>query len=160
MLLSRNQDGARRLEATLFRVDGAVKRILVGTSRPTRDPAALMGLFRERMAALGEDGLDTGYGFDLIRLGVIGAEPMKPVQDGLVDDGDPRDADLADLADRLGARLGLRRVLRFADHDTHIPEFAVTALPAAQMPQGKLPALAQSNHEASALPADPAVRTS
>ena len=149
VLLSRNQEGARRLEATLFRVDGAVKRIVIGTSRPTRDPQALMALFRERIAAIGEDGLDTGYGFDLIRLGVTGADPMKPFQDGGLVEDDPRNDDLADLADRLGARLGLRRVLRVADHDTHIPEFAVTALPAAQRPaqSSRGPALTETTRE-------------
>jgi protein ImuB len=39
--------------------------------------------------------------------------------------------DLSDLIDRLGARFGLRRVTRLASIDTHWPEFAVTAVPAA-----------------------------
>lgn len=39
---------------------------------------------------------------------------------------------MAELADRLGARLGLQRVLRLAPHDTHLPECAVVALPAAR----------------------------
>jgi protein ImuB len=46
--------------------------------------------------------------------------------------GSDHSADLADLIDRLGARLGLRRVLRFEQNETHIPEFAVAAIPAAQ----------------------------
>ena len=37
--------------------------------------------------------------------------------------------DLADLIDRLGARLGVRRVMRLERADTHWPEFAVTARP-------------------------------
>ena len=132
-LLSRNREGARRIEVSLFRVDGVVKRLTVGTGRPTRDPDTIMGLFRERIAGLGEDGLDTGYGFDLIRLGVVSAETLNPVQDGLTTDRDAfGEADLADLADRLGARLGVHRVLCVEDHGTHIPEFAVVALPAAQ----------------------------
>ena len=39
---------------------------------------------------------------------------------------------MAELADRLGARLGLQRVLRLAPHDAHLPECAVVALPAAR----------------------------
>jgi protein ImuB len=42
--------------------------------------------------------------------------------------------DLADLVDRLGARLGLRRVLRAQPHDTHIPEFAVAWVEASRAP--------------------------
>ena len=38
--------------------------------------------------------------------------------------------ELAHLIDRLGARFGLRRVTRLVPHDTHIPEYAVAAVPA------------------------------
>ncbi len=131
-LLSRHHRGARRMEATLFRVDGAVKRLVIGTSRPTHSPETILALFRERIARLDEEGLDTGYGFDLIRLAVLMAEPLAPVQDALVEDPEGLGGNLAELADRLGARLGLKRVLRFAHHGTHIPEFAVVALPSAQ----------------------------
>ncbi len=86
--LARRGEGARTVEASFFRVDGAVKHLRLGTSRPTRDPEALFRLFRERIAALGEDGLDTGYGFDLIRLAVAEAERLDARQDGL----DPEDA--------------------------------------------------------------------
>ena len=132
--LARQGQGARRVAASFFRVDGAVKHLALGTSRPTREPEALLALFREKLAAIGEDGLDTGYGFDLIRLAVTEAERLDARQEDLAGD-DParsRDAAMADLADRLGARLGLRRVLRLAPHDTHVPECAVVALPAAR----------------------------
>ena len=39
-------------------------------------------------------------------------------------------AELAHLVDRLGARFGLRRVTRPVPQDSHIPEFAVAAVPA------------------------------
>ena len=129
--LARRGEGARRVAASFFRVDGALKHLQIGTSRPTRDPEALFGLFRERLAALGEDGLDTGYGFDLIRLAVTDSEPLDARQDGLDPEDAPAGSDAAtDLADRLGARLGLRRVLRLTARDSHVPECAVVALPA------------------------------
>ena len=37
-------------------------------------------------------------------------------------------ADAAGIAQRLGARFGLRRVTRLMPQDTHIPEFAVAAV--------------------------------
>ena len=151
VLLSRRNEGAREVEATLFRVDGEVRRIAVGTSRPTRDPDAIMTLLRERIAAIGEDGLDTGYGFDLIRLGVSHAEPLKTFQNGLIDDPDRGSGDLAELIDRLGARLGLRRVLRVNDQGSHIPEFAVMAVPAAHAAPAASPA-AQARETPSSRP--------
>ena len=42
------------------------------------------------------------------------------------------DAELWHLIDRLGARFGPRRVTRLVPQDTHIPEFAVAALPASR----------------------------
>jgi len=135
LLLEREGVGARRLEAVFYRVDGAVKRVTAGTSRPLRDPARIFALLRERLALLGEDGLDTGYGFDVLRLCASAAERLDDEQNPLGLDGDMLGAyeasDLADLVDRLGARLGLRRVLRLYPQDAHLPEFAIAAMPAA-----------------------------
>ena len=80
--LERRGDGARRLELTLFRTDGALRRIAAGTSRPLRDPAEIRALFVERLAALA-DALDPGFGFDMARLSVLVAEPCPPEQIGI-----------------------------------------------------------------------------
>jgi protein ImuB len=48
----------------------------------------------------------------------------------------PAGEDLARLIDRLGARLGLRRVTRFAMRESHIPEFAVASIPASSLSPG------------------------
>ena len=74
--LERRGDGARRIELTLFRTDGVVRRIAAGTSRPLRDPDEIRALFVERLAALA-DALDPGFGFDMARLSVIVAEPAR-----------------------------------------------------------------------------------
>jgi protein ImuB len=139
-LLARHGEGARRLEASLFRVDGAVKHFEVGTSRPLREPGLIAKLFRERFeaASIANDGdpFDAGYGFDVIRLAALAVERKAPEQTGWSDreafssEADAA-ADLADLIDRLGARLGLKRVTRLAFNATHAPEFAVIATPAA-----------------------------
>ena len=71
--LERRGDGARRLELTLFRTDGEVRRLATGTSRPLRDPVQIRALFVERLAALA-DALDPGFGFDMARLAVAVAE--------------------------------------------------------------------------------------
>ncbi len=148
-LLERAGVGARRLEAVFFRVDGAVKRLTAGTSRPLRDPVRLAALLAERLAAVAEEGLDTGYGFDVIRLSAIEVESAPPPQTTFTAPprGGADDQDLADLLDRLGARLGLRRVLRLHAEAAHLPEFAVAAVPAAAA-QGRPPAAACPPQEA------------
>jgi protein ImuB len=83
-------------------------------------------LFTEKLAVVGE-ACDPGFGFDVIRLSALAVERCDPVQTGLaVPD---HDVEFAHLVDRLGARFGLRRVVRLMPQDTHIPEFAVAAVP-------------------------------
>jgi protein ImuB len=125
--LERRGDGARRIELTLFRTDGALRRIAAGTSRPLRDPDDIRALFTERLAALA-DTLDPGFGFDMARLSVLVAEPCPPEQIGI---GGAEDAAERDrLVDRLSARLGVRRVRQMIAQDSHIPEIAGACVPA------------------------------
>ena len=133
LLLERRGVGARGLEAAFYRVDGVVRHVAAGTSRPLRDPVRILALLRERLAALGEDGLDTGYGFDVLRLCASAVERQGGEQASLagVALAVSKTDDLSDLVDRLGARLGPGRVLRLYSRDRHLPEFAVATAPAA-----------------------------
>ncbi len=130
-LLEKSGLGARRLEAAFYRVDGAVKRLAVGTSRPLRDPARLFGLLRERLDRLAEEGLDTGYGFDVLRLAAVSTERLDDEQRNLDEAASRKAEALADVVDQLGARLGQDRVLRLDLMQRHTPECAVRAAPAA-----------------------------
>ena len=132
-------DGARALQMTLFRVDGAVRRLSVATSRPLRDPRLLCRLFKEKFAVL-TDELDPGFGFDLVRLAVTNADSLAADQQHFIAPGESSD-DVADLIDRLGARFGLRRVIRYVPQETHIPEYAVVAVPAREAQGIKWPAV-------------------
>jgi protein ImuB len=116
-------EGARALQVTLFRVDGAVRRLSVATSKPQRDPRVLCRLFRERFSTL-TDELDPGYGFDVIRLAVTTAEKAEVTQQSLVSNANGSD-DLALLIDRLGVRFGPRRVKHLGFAESHVPEYAV-----------------------------------
>jgi len=129
--LERRGDGARRIELTLFRTDGALRRLAVGCSRPLRDPGQIRTLFAERLAAL-SDAFDPGFGFDMARLSVLVAEPSPPEQIGLGGGEDTAEADR--LVDRLSARLGARRVRRLIARDSHHPEIAAAAVPAHAAP--------------------------
>jgi protein ImuB len=125
--LERRGDGARRIELTLFRTDGAVRRIAAGTSRPLREPAHIRALFVERLATLA-DAFDPGFGFDMARLSVVIAEAAPSEQIGI--DGGKEVDEIARLVDRLNARLGTRRVRRLIAQDSHIPELAAASVPA------------------------------
>jgi nucleotidyltransferase/DNA polymerase involved in DNA repair len=127
-LMERRGEGARLIEAALFRTDGKVQRIAAGTGAPLRDAARIRALFVERLAAIGDE-CDPGFGYDVVRLGALATERCDPAQTGLA--GSDHAAELTHLVDRLGARFGLRRVTRLLPQDTHIPEFAVTAVAAA-----------------------------
>ncbi|BBK31393.1 protein ImuB [Stella humosa] len=127
-LLEERGAGGRVFEASFFRTDGAVRRLVVETGRPSRDRAAVLRLFHERLDGLA-DPLDPGFGFDVIRLGVPVAEPLAPAAPDLDGRAVEREA-VADLVDRLATRLGRDRVLRFVARDTHHPDREAGLVPA------------------------------
>ncbi len=134
-LLLRHGEGARRLDLSLYGIDGRVRHIGAGTSRPLRDPRMIARLFHEKLEAAcaiesEDDPLDAGFGFDVLRLSALSVECLDEEQANWIRPDENQD--LADLIDRLGARLGLRRVTRLALIDRHWPEFAVACVPAAQ----------------------------
>jgi protein ImuB len=126
-VLDRRGEGGRLFQAALFRADGAVHRLELGTGAPLRDPPRIRRLFEERLAVLG-DACHPGFGYDMVRLAALVTERVDPVQSGL--GADDHAEELAHLVDRLGARFGLRRVTRLVPQDMHIPEYAVQAVPA------------------------------
>jgi len=128
-VLERRGEGARLIQLALFRADGQVHRLEIGTAAPLRDPARIRRLFTDRLAALGE-ACDPGFGYDMVRLSALVTERTDPPQTGFACSDTEDDAALAHLVDQLGARFGLRRVTRLEPQDTHIPEFAVMAVPA------------------------------
>jgi protein ImuB len=66
-VLEKRGEGARRLEAVFFRADGAVRRIAIEMGVPTREPAVIERLFREKLDTLA-DPLDPGISFLVDRL--------------------------------------------------------------------------------------------
>jgi protein ImuB len=132
VLLERQAKGARRIELSLYRVDGAVRRIRIGASRPLNEARAIVRLIAERLASPNEDAIDAGYGVDLMRLACLAAEPLAPSEAELERAHEAERArSLAELLDRLSARLGARAVTRRELVDAHLPEQAEAAAPAA-----------------------------
>jgi protein ImuB len=131
VLLERQAKGARRIELSLYRVDGAMRRIRIGASRPLNEARAIVRLIAERLASPDEDAIDAGYGVDLMRLACLTAEPLAPSEAELERAHEAERArSLAELLDRLSARLGARAVIRRELIDAHLPEQAEAAAPA------------------------------
>ncbi|MFQ5954063.1 MAG: DNA polymerase Y family protein [Kiloniellales bacterium] len=122
--------GARRLELTLYRVDGTLERACVGTARAAREAGHLGRLFAEHLGRL-----DPGFGVEAMTLAAPRTEPLGATQlalPGVETRHEPAAAPeaLAALIDRLGNRLGPGSLRRLAPYDSHIPERAVHAVPA------------------------------
>ncbi|MGY6410314.1 MAG: Y-family DNA polymerase [Alkalilacustris sp.] len=130
--------GARRLRLQAQRCDGGVAVVEVGLARPTQEAARMRPLLEMKL-----DGIDAGFGIDLLRLEAVVTEPVAPRQHPGPLGGSPggpsgapatapaADRALDDLIGRLGARLGMEAVTRLHPADSHIPEKAETRLAAA-----------------------------
>jgi protein ImuB len=112
--------GGRRFRLSLYRSDGTLGEVAIGTSTPCRDDVHIRRLLIEKIAAF-----DAGFGIDLMTLDASEVIPLDASQQEL-------DADVADvhasaaarLVDRLSGRLGSSRVMRLRPHASHIPEAA------------------------------------
>ena len=119
--------GGRRFGLELFRLDGAVKRLIVAAGRPLRAPEGICALFVERLAGLNE-GLEADFGFDHLRLTAEIVEAAAPKALDLLQ-ASGSGSGLGDLADRIAARSGAR-MRRLKPGDAHAPEQAEIAVSA------------------------------
>jgi protein ImuB len=127
--LGQADEGARRFELTLFRVDHTTQTVAIGTGRAQRRPDRLKRLFDERF-----EKLDPGFGTETLLLAAHGVEPLDDEQAALPEaDAHKQSEDLADLVDRLSNRLGPARVRRFIPAASHMPDRAFRSLPAQQL---------------------------
>jgi protein ImuB len=129
--LEKQAMGGRAFEITIFRSDGAIRRVNIETSQPLRDAKSLFRLISLRINTL-EDPLDPGFGFDALRLAVLRHEKLGQQQrqlDGKIEDATAVDA----LVDRLAARFGRHNVIRFVSRDSHDPLREAVMLPAMEV---------------------------
>ncbi len=126
--LDERGQGARKLQATLFRCDGEKRSLAVETVAPTRDVALIMRLFAERIETLA-DPLDPGFGYDQITLDVRAAEPLAAAQVDIDASAAQAREALAALLARLSTRLGPERVTHWRHIDSHVPEMCFTSSP-------------------------------
>ncbi len=133
--LVRDGVGARTLRLALYRVDGGVKSVDIGLTRPTRSVPHVTRLIELKLERMGGT-IDAGFGFETLGLAVTTAERMEPGQTELVagcDEGgtaEQLDERCGELIDGLTQRLGPHSVQRLAPVASHLPERAEAAFAA------------------------------
>ncbi len=76
--LGKGHQGARGVRLVAFRTDGTAASVDIATGRGVRDPERLMRLFAERL-----DGIDPGFGVEMMILNADRVEKMPPEQSAL-----------------------------------------------------------------------------
>jgi protein ImuB len=117
-LESRGQ-GARRLELGMWRVDNEVVVRQLEMAAATRDAAHLCRLFAAKL-----DGVEAGFGIELVRLRASWTEPLALAQGDFAAPPEAEGTSLAACLDRLTVRLGEKAVRRPVSYASHIPERA------------------------------------
>jgi len=126
--LAERDKGARALAVRLHRGDGHIAQLTIECGAPTRDPALLIRLLRERIESLA-DPFDPGFGYDAIDIAVPHVEPLMERQEGLEPQRVPT-PEIGPLLDRLAVRHGAGGIMHFSAGDSHVPERAGTLRPA------------------------------
>ncbi len=110
--------GCRKLMLTVYRTDGEVSMVDLAIASASRDARHLHGLFKGKL-----DGINPGFGFDLITLDAGAVEPLGALQT-LLDGEAAHDLQLPQLIDRLAARFGAKAISQPQLQASHVPERA------------------------------------
>jgi protein ImuB len=123
--LARRGLGARRLDLVFRRVDGQARAVCVGTAAASRDGTHLAKLLCARLAQV-----DPGFGIEEAILTAGVTEPLEARQGESLGQVERDGVDLNILVDRLGVRVGLKRLFRIVPVESDIPERSVRRVPA------------------------------
>ncbi len=132
-------EGARRLEAGMWRVDGEVIVRRLELASATRDPAHIARLFEEKL-----EGIEAGFGIETVRLRASWAEPLAAEQGDVEAAAERHGTSLSACIDRLAVRLGPDAVRRPVARESHLPERAQSWQPPLEPAPS---ASAPKNHE-------------
>lgn len=112
--------GLRHCIFKAFRVDGAVQQIEIGTGHPSRNTDHLFRLFEHKIATL-----EPALGFELFILEAPKVEPVTQEQAALWNAASQNDLKVAELLDRVVAKIGQGSVNRYLPAEHHWPERSV-----------------------------------
>ncbi len=109
--------GCRRLELSIYRVDGTSQTVNIGTAIPSHDPRHLTRLFQDKIGYF-----NPGFGIESMMLIAPITEDIVSQQKVLTTTGNSHTEDShIRLIDRLSNRLGLSNVYRMAPFKSHQP---------------------------------------
>lgn len=117
--LEARDEGARRLDLALWRVDGEVLQRRIELAAATREASHITRLFAARL-----DDVEAGFGIEMVQLRASWSEPLGLTQTDLDAAAESHGTALAACIDRLTVRLGYRAVTRPVPRASHIPERA------------------------------------
>jgi protein ImuB len=122
--LESQQQGARQITFTLWRIDASTAHIKIGTNRPCRDKSHILNLFKEKLKLI-----EPGFGIDTIALRVEKSEPLPARQTSLAKGTQSNDfMNISDLIDRLHNHLGEQKTGYLHTFQSRIPERAQRVL--------------------------------
>ncbi|WP_205528281.1 Y-family DNA polymerase [Flavobacterium psychrotrophum] len=122
--------GLRNAVLKCYRIDGEVQQITIGTGHPSRNIPHLFKLFEHKIATLQPD-----MGFEVFALEAPKVEPVTHEQAALWHAASQNDRKVAELLDRVAAKIGSGAVSRYLPSQHHWPERSVTpAAPVWQKP--------------------------
>ena len=112
--------GLRHCIFKAFRVDGAVQQIEIGTGHASRNTRHLFRLFEHKIATM-----EPALGFELFVLEAPKIEPVTQQQAAMWNAASQNDMKVAELLDRVTAKIGVNAVSRFLPVEHHWPERSV-----------------------------------
>lgn len=112
--------GLRYCVFRAYRVDGAQQQITIGTGHPSRNTLHLFRLFEHKIPTL-----EPALGFELFVLEAPKVEKMTQEQAALWDAASQNDRKVAELLDRVSARITPDNVSRFLPVEHHWPERSI-----------------------------------
>jgi protein ImuB len=116
--LQREQKGIRHTIFKCYRVDGKIETIEIRTNRPTYHITHLLSLF-----ALSLPNIEPALGIELFVLEAPVVENLVPAQEKMWESTSGlNDSRLAELLDRLGARIGMTSIHRYLPVERYWPE--------------------------------------
>lgn len=112
--------GLRHAIFRAFRVDGAIQHITIGTGHPSRNTRHLYKLFEHKIATL-----EPALGFEVFVLEAPKVEPVTDEQAAIWNASSQNDMKVAELLDRVVAKIGPDGVTRYLPAGHHWPERSI-----------------------------------
>lgn len=112
--------GLRHCIFNAYRVDGVVQQIEIGTGHPSRNTSHLFRLFEHKIATL-----EPALGFELFILEAPKVEPVTHEQAAIWNAASQNDMKVAELLDRVTAKIGQDSVNRYLPAEHHWPERSI-----------------------------------